>query len=124
MAKATKKPLKASAKKMATKKPAAKKTVTKKPGVSAKSKPAKKMVAKPSAKTKSPATKQATKTKTAAPAPTQGSNVLWKFLEQKNARRKEQEENAKQNRQGGSFQQEAPRHQGFARFAGPRRRAA
>jgi len=63
--------------------------------------------------------------------PAHGSNVIWKFLEMKEARRKEAQEAAraahsKHHPAGHPDQQDSrsnPRHNSFAKFSGPRRRS-
>jgi hypothetical protein len=94
----------------------------------------KKLVAKTTAKVKpkAAATKTA-KTATAkgaraAPA-TAGSSVIWKFLEMKEAKRKEHSAQVAggtptDKGQGPNDDRANVKHDGFARFSGPRRRAA
>lgn len=57
-----------------------------------------------------------------------GSNVIWKFLEMKEAKRREQAEKIANGEKHHSYNYDDNRthgkHDGFSRFSGPRRKAA
>lgn len=117
------------------KKPAARKrkaTVTAKSKTKSKALGARGKSKKSASKTKASAkTHHKGRTKTRAPQPI-GSNVIWKFLEMKEARRKAAQEAQRETGTGGGKHangggwgsQTDSRHDGFSRFSGPRRRAA